>query len=103
MARVGGSTHSTAVAPGKPDKRRNEYKQAVKQVFNEQDFIALLETLKQEALSGNIRALELALSYTIGKPTEKMEVTQIEPKEFEVHIVDDVYHIGDKPAIKFEG
>ena len=101
MPRVGGSKHSTAVAPGKPDKRRNEYKQAIKQVFTEDEFLNVLEALKAKALEGELKAIEMVLHYVVGKPTERMEVTQLEPKEFEVHIVDDVYHIGDKPAIKF--
>ena len=88
MARRGNSNHSTAVKAGKPDRRKNEYRQAIKQVFSQEDFIALLQTLKEEALSGNMKALELALNYTIGKPSEHLQIENIEPRQFTVEVVD---------------
>lgn len=108
MARLGASNHSTKVAPGKVDRRRNEYKNAIKQAFNEKEFLNVLEVLKRKALEGDIKAITVVMHYVLGKPTEHLQVENVEPRQFSVEIVDTpqgkVTTLGNaegEPLVKF--
>ena len=65
------------------DRRKNEYKSAISKAITEDDIIEVHQTVRNKAVRGDIRASELLLSYTLGKATQAVEVTNTTPEWIE--------------------
>ena len=66
--------HSTKAK--KPiDKRKNEYREALKQASTVDDVIEVLVTLRDVAKGGDIPAIKLFLEYYLGRPKESLDIT----------------------------
>lgn len=62
------------------DRRKNEYKNAISKAITEDDIVNVLQSVRDKALRGDTRASELLLSYTLGKPSQAVELTQTTPE-----------------------
>ena len=72
------------------DRRKNEYKKLLRESVTPEDFKRLLEVVKSKAFEGDIKAIQLLLDYTLGRPTQSIEIDQDqdeEIKQIEVHII----------------
>lgn len=66
--------HSTKAK--KPiDKRKNEYKEALKEAATVQDVVDVIVKLKDVASTGDVPAIKLFLEYYVGKPKESIDIT----------------------------
>lgn len=57
------------------DKRKNEYKDALKQAATVDDVVDVIVKLKEVANTGDIPAIKLFLEYYIGKPKDSIDIT----------------------------
>ena len=58
------------------DKRRNEYKEAVKQAVTFKDLKKVLKMLVDKAINQeDTGSAKILLEYTLGKPTEQKDIT----------------------------
>lgn len=64
----GNSTKSKGI-----DKRKNEYKQALQIAGNIDDVVKVIQTVKKEAIGGDLQACKLYLEYYLGKPKDTVE------------------------------
>lgn len=61
------------------DKRKNQYKDAVEQAASVEDVVDVLKMLLNKAkLKQDVKAAQLFLEYTIGKPKQEMDVSSSE-------------------------
>ena len=68
--------HSTKAKEGKIDKRKNEYRLALKEAATPQDVIKVIQMLQHKALTkSDVRAAELFLKYYLGLPKESIDIT----------------------------
>ena len=66
--------HSTKAK--KPiDRRKNEYKEALKQAATVDDVVDVIIKLKETAIKGDVPAIKLFLEYYVGKPKESLDIT----------------------------
>ena len=66
--------HSTKAK--KPiDRRKNEYKEALKEAATVDDVVDVIVKLKEVAGTGDIPAIKLFLEYYIGKPKDSVDIT----------------------------
>ena len=71
----GNKGHSTKVVDG-IDKRKNPYKNALRDASTPEDVIQVVRMLKEKALKKNdVRAAELFLKYYLGLPKESIDIT----------------------------
>lgn len=67
--------HSTK-AKGKIDKRKNEYRSALKEAATKQDVIDVINMIKTKAIKEkDVQAGKLFLEYYIGKPKDEVDIT----------------------------
>lgn len=81
--------HSTKSTKG-VDRRRNEYKQLLRESVTPEDFKNLIEVVKTKALNGDIKAIQLMFDYTLGRPTQNIDLDTHQDEEInkiEVHII----------------
>jgi hypothetical protein len=72
----GNKGHSTAAKEGKIDKRRNEYRSALKEAATKQDVIDVIKMIKTKAIKDqDTQAAKLFLEYYIGKPKDEVDIT----------------------------
>lgn len=58
------------------DKRKNEYRQALKEASTVEDVIAVIQMVKNKAISDeDIQAAKLFLSYYLGNPKDSVDIT----------------------------
>lgn len=75
-ANNGNKGHSTKAKEGKIDKRKNEYRLALKEAATPQDVVNVIRMLHEKALVKNdVRAAELFLKYYLGLPKESIDIT----------------------------
>ena len=55
------------------DKRKNQYRQALNKACTPDDVVKVLQSLRVEAIDGDIAAIKLFLEYYLGKPTQTIE------------------------------
>ena len=68
--------HSTRTKEGKIDKRRNEYRSALKEAATKQDVIDVINMIKTKAIKDkDVQAGKLFLEYYIGKPKDEVDIT----------------------------
>lgn len=80
------STKSTKAV----DRRKNEYKKLLKEAVTTDDFLKLLDVLKTKAYEGDIKAIQLLLEHTVGRPTQNIEIDQEQEEginEITIHII----------------
>lgn len=80
------STKSTKAV----DRRKNEYKKLLKEAVSTDDFLKLLDVLKTKAYEGDIKAIQLLLEHTVGRPTQSIEIDQDQDEginEIQIHII----------------
>jgi len=66
--------HSTKAK--KPiDRRKNEYKDALKQAATIDDVVDVIVKLKEVASTGDVPAIKLFLEYYVGKPKDSLDIT----------------------------
>ena len=67
--------HSTK-AKGGIDKRKNEYRSALKEAATKQDVIDVINMIKTKAIKEkDVQAGKLFLEYYIGKPKDEVDIT----------------------------
>jgi len=72
----GNKGHSTKSKEGKIDKRRNEYRSALKEAATKQDVIDVIKMIKTKAIKDqDTQAAKLFLEYYIGKPKDEVDIT----------------------------
>lgn len=72
----GNKGHSTKAKEGKIDKRRNEYRSALKEAATKQDVIDVINMIKTKAIKDkDVQAGKLFLEYYIGKPKDEVDIT----------------------------
>lgn len=72
------------------DKRKNEYKQLLRESVTPEDFKNLIEVVKTKALNGDIKAIQLMFDYTLGRPTQSIDLDthqDEEINEIQIHII----------------
>lgn len=57
------------------DRRKNEYKEALKQAATVEDVVDVICKLKDVANTGDVPAIKLFLEYYVGKPKESLDIT----------------------------
>lgn len=68
--------HSTKSKDGSIDKRKNEYREALKEASTKEDVIAVINMIKKKAIDEqDIQAGKLFLEYYIGKPKDSVDIT----------------------------
>lgn len=71
----GNKGHSTKAKEGTIDKRKNEYREALKEASTKQDVIDVIKMIKTKAIDEkDIQAGKLFLEYYIGKPKESVDL-----------------------------
>ena len=61
------------------DKRKNQYKDAVEQAASVEDVVEVLKMLLSKAKTKqDVKAAQLFLEYTIGKPKQEMDINSSE-------------------------
>jgi hypothetical protein len=72
----GNKGHSTKAKEDKIDKRRNEYRSALKEAATKQDVIDVIKMIKTKAIKDqDTQAAKLFLEYYIGKPKDEVDIT----------------------------
>tara|TARA_R110002126_G_scaffold188661_1_gene337036 strand:- start:24 stop:350 length:327 start_codon:yes stop_codon:yes gene_type:complete len=66
--------NSTKVAIGKVDKRKNIYRDAISKVVTESQFLTVFSVLQEKALEGDLKAIQIYLDHTKGKPLASVEM-----------------------------
>ena len=69
----GNKGHSTKTTGA--DKRKNSYRDAIKEAFTGEDIVDVLKTTLIAAKNGDIQAAKLFLEFTVSKPTESLDVS----------------------------
>lgn len=64
--------HSTVKKDG-IDKRKNEYRNALKEAADLNDVVEVLRAVMSKAKKGDVKAAQLFLDYYLGKPTNTIE------------------------------
>jgi hypothetical protein len=73
----GNKGHSTKAKGA--DKRKNQYKDAVEQAASIEDVADVLKMLLSKAkIKQDVKAAQLFLEYTIGKPKQEMDINSTE-------------------------
>lgn len=68
--------NSTKAKPGKIDKRRNEYKQALQEASTVEDVVKVINMIKNKAINEkDTNAAKLFLSYYLGNPKDSVDIT----------------------------
>ncbi len=68
--------NSTKARPGKIDKRKNEYKQALHDAATVEDVKNVIQTVMTEAIDKkDMQAAKLFLSYYLGNPKDSIDIT----------------------------
>ena len=68
--------HSTKAKGDKIDKRKNEYRSALKEAATKKDVIDVINMIKTKAIKDqDVQAGKLFLEYYIGKPKDEIDVT----------------------------
>ncbi|MEN8887126.1 MAG: hypothetical protein ABF246_12115 [Winogradskyella sp.] len=76
MGRENNGGHSTKAKDGKIDKRKNEYRSALKEAATKQDVIDVINMIKLKAIKDkDVQAGKLFLEYYIGKPKDEIDIT----------------------------
>jgi len=57
------------------DKRKNEYREALREAVSMDDFKAVIEKLVEKAKDGDVRATQELLNRVLGKPDQSIDVT----------------------------
>lgn len=66
--------HSTKKKDG-IDKRKNSFRHLIAQTITEEDVSLVLTNLRDKAIEGkDLKAVQLFLEYTLGKPDQKIEM-----------------------------
>jgi len=71
--RANNGGHSTKAKGA--DKRKNEYRDALRDAVSMDDFKAVIEKLVEKAKDGDIRATQELLNRILGKPDQSIDVT----------------------------
>ena len=72
----GNKGHSTKAKGDKIDKRKNEYRNALKEAATKQDVIDVISMIKTKAIKDkDVQAGKLFLEYYIGKPKDSLDIT----------------------------
>lgn len=72
----GNKGHSTKAKGDKIDKRKNEYRSALKEAATKQDVVDVINMIKTKAIKDqDVQAGKLFLEYYIGKPKDEIDVT----------------------------
>jgi hypothetical protein len=72
----GNKGHSTKAKEDKIDKRKNEYRSALKEAATKQDVIDVIKMIKTKAIKDqDTQAAKLFLEYYIGKPKDEVDIT----------------------------
>lgn len=72
----GNKGHSTKAKEGKIDKRKNEYREALKEACSKEDVIDVLRMLRDKAIKKqDTKASQIFLEYYLGKPNQSIDVT----------------------------
>lgn len=71
--RISNGGHSTKSAG--IDKRKNEYRQALRDAVSMDDFVAVISALVEKAKGGDIRATQELLNRLLGKPEQSIDLT----------------------------
>jgi hypothetical protein len=72
----GNKGHSTKAKGDKIDKRKNEYRNALKEAATKQDVIDVINMIKTKAIKDkDVQAGKLFLEYYIGKPKDEVDIT----------------------------
>lgn len=67
--------NSTRAKEGKIDKRKNSFRHLIAQTITEDDVSLVLTNLRDKAIEGkDLKAVQLFLEYTLGKPDQKIEM-----------------------------
>jgi hypothetical protein len=68
--------HSTRTKDGTIDKRKNEYREALKEASTKQDVVDVINMIKTKAIKDkDVQAGKLFLEYYIGKPKDEVDIT----------------------------
>lgn len=57
------------------DRRKNEYKEALKEAATVDDVVDVIIKLKETAIEGDVPAIKLFLEYYVGKPKDSIDIT----------------------------
>lgn len=79
------------------DKRKNQYKDAVEQAASVEDVVDVLKMLLTKAkVKQDVKAAQLFLEYTIGKPKQDIDVSSSEGVS--INFVDLINSFGSKDS-----
>lgn len=79
------------------DKRKNQYKDAVEQAASVEDVVDVLKMLLNKAkVKQDVKAAQLFLEYTIGKPKQDIDVSSSEGVS--INFVDLINSFGSKDS-----
>jgi hypothetical protein len=72
-----------AGGPGNPFARRSAaLRKAAAQAISEEDLVALMRKLLQQALGGDVAAARLVLLYAVGRPAEAVDPDMLDQQEY---------------------
>ena len=68
--------NSTKAKPGKIDRRKNEYRQALQEAATVEDVKKVIKTVMNEAIKNkDMQAAKLFLAYYLGNPKDSLDIT----------------------------